>query len=132
MAQWFGLPFLSVLPLSVFQCYNQSSRVANEIFMENAPGKTGYNTEIQRVARLARMEVQTTEPYYPLQNKAEIFIKIIKVKANRRRFQRNIHKRVWDFGMVWKVHIYSRTAGKDGRPALELLTGDMIYIYEWL
>ena len=100
--------------------------------MENAPGKTGYNTEIQRVARLTRMEVQTTEPYSPLQNKAEIFIKIIKVKANRRRFQRNIHKRVWDFGMVWEVDIYSRTAGKDGRPALELLTGDMINIYKWL
>ena len=100
--------------------------------MENAPGKTGYNTEIQRVARLTRMEVQTTEPYSPLQSKAEIFIKIIKVKANRRRFQRNIHKRVWDFGMVWEVDIYSRTAGKDGRPALELLTGDMINIYKWL
>ena len=37
----------------------------NEIFMDNATGKTGYNTEIQRVERLARMEVLTTEPYYP-------------------------------------------------------------------
>ena len=36
--------------------------VANKIFMDNAPKQTGYNTEIQRVARLSRMEVQTTEP----------------------------------------------------------------------
>ena len=100
--------------------------------MENAPGKTGYNTEIQRVAILARMEVQTTEPYSQWKNKAKIFIKIIKGKANRRIFQRNIHKRVWDFGMVWEGDIYSRNAGKDGRPALEQLTGDMIDIYEWL
>ena len=34
--------------------------------------------------------------------------------------------------MVWEVDIYSRTAVKYGRPALEQLTGDMIDIYEWL
>ena len=39
--------------------------VTSEIFMENAPEQTGYNTEIQRVARLERTEVQTTETYYP-------------------------------------------------------------------
>ena len=100
--------------------------------MENVPAQTGYNTEIQRVARLARMEVQTTEPYSPWQNKAEMCIKIINGNANRRRFQRSIQKRVWDFGMVWEGDIYSRIAGKDGRPALELLTGDMINIYKWL
>ena len=36
--------------------------VANDIFMDNAPDQTGYNTETQRVERLARMEVRTTEP----------------------------------------------------------------------
>ena len=34
--------------------------------------------------------------------------------------------------MVWKAEIYSCTAVKDGCPALELLTGDTIDIYEWL
>ena len=34
--------------------------------------------------------------------------------------------------MVWEAEIYSCTSGKIGRPALELLTGDMIDIYEWL
>ena len=37
--------------------------VTKEIFMDNAPNQTGNNTEIQKVARLARMEVLTTEPY---------------------------------------------------------------------
>ena len=41
---------------------NREIGVANKIFMDNAPKQTGYNTEIQRVARLSRMEVQTTEP----------------------------------------------------------------------
>ena len=34
--------------------------------------------------------------------------------------------------MVWEADIYSRTAGKDGCPTLERLTGDMIDISEWL
>ena len=34
--------------------------------------------------------------------------------------------------MVWEEGVYSRTSGKDGRPSLEQLTGDMIDIYEWL
>ena len=37
--------------------------VANKIFMENATRHTGYNTEIQRVAILERVEFITTEPY---------------------------------------------------------------------
>ena len=107
---------------------NQDVGVVNKIFMENAPYQTGYNTEIQRVARLARMEVLTTEPYYPWQNKAESVIKIIKGKAKRRRVKRNISKRVYDFGMLRELEIYYRTTGKDGCPPLERLTGDTIDI----
>ena len=55
---------------------------------------------MQRVARLSRIEVQTIELYSPWQNKFESVIKIIKGKAKRRRVQRKIPKRVWDFGMV--------------------------------
>ena len=100
--------------------------------MDNAPDQTIYNKESQRVARPERMEVRTTDTYSPCQNKDEIVIKIIKGKANKIRVQRNIPKRVWDFGMVWEVDIYSRTAGKYVCPSLELLTGDTIDIYEWL
>ena len=57
---------------------------------------------------------------------------IIKRNTNRKRFQRTIPKRVWDLGMVWESEIYSCTSGKDGHPALERLTGDKIYISEWL
>ena len=80
---------------------NRDVGVANEICMDNAPGKTGYNTETKRVARLEILELRTTEPYYPWQNKAESAIKIMKGKATRRRFQRNIPKRLWNLGMVW-------------------------------
>ena len=34
--------------------------------------------------------------------------------------------------MFYESYTYSYTAGKDGRPALELLTGDTIDISEWL
>ena len=69
--------------------------------MDNAPKDTGYNKGMQRVAILERMEVRTTETYYLWENKSESVIKIIQGKAKRRRVQRNIPKRVWDFGMVW-------------------------------
>ena len=106
--------------------------VANEIFIDNAPDHTRYNKEMQRVTRLARIKVQTTEPHSPWENITEIVIKIIKGRFNRRRVQRNIPKRVWDFVMVWEAEIYSRTEGKDGGLSLERLTGDTIDISEWL
>ena len=34
--------------------------------------------------------------------------------------------------MVLEADIYYRTADKHGQPALERLTGDTLYIYEWL
>ena len=85
---------------------------------------------MQIVAILAIMKVQTTDPYSPWQNKAENVIMIIKGKAKRRRVQSNKPKRFWGMGMVWEAEIYSCTAGKDGRPSLEQLTGDTIDISE--
>ena len=34
--------------------------------------------------------------------------------------------------MVWEGGIYYVTAGKDGHPVLEILTGDTIEISEWM
>ena len=34
--------------------------------------------------------------------------------------------------LVWEADIYSRTAGKNGRPALERLRGDTVDISAWL
>ena len=131
--------FVQIIPMisksgavTTVERIHREDRVANEIFMDNETEQTGYNTEMQGVSRLARMEVRTIEPYSPWKNKAEGVIKIIKGKAKRRRVQRNIPKRVWDFRMVWEVEIYYRTAGKDVRPTLEQLRGDMIDISEWL
>ena len=49
---------------------------------------------MQRMARLERTEIQTTEPHYPWKNKAESMINIIKGKYERRIVKRNIPKRV--------------------------------------
>ena len=56
---------------------------------------------------------------------------MMKGKAKRRRFHMNKLKRVWDFGIVWEEDIYFHTAGKDGCPDLEQLTGDTIDISQW-
>ena len=63
---------------------------------------------------------------------SESAINTIKGKANKRIFQRNITKRVWDFGMVWEADIYSHTVVKCGLPDLERSTGHTIDIYECL
>ena len=68
----------------------------------------------------------------PHGKKAESVIKIIKGKSNRRIFQRNIPKKVWDFGVVWEAEIYYRTAGKNECPALERFTVDIIDISEYM
>ena len=73
---------------------------------------------MQRVERLVRMDVRTTDIHYPLKNKNEIVIEIINIKSKRKRVQRNIPKRVWGFGMLWKSEIYSFSAVKDDHPAL--------------
>ena len=79
---------------------------------------------------LAITGVSTNDPHFPWENKAKSVIKIIEGGGNRRRVQRNIPKRVWDFGMVWESEIYYHTAGKSGHPALEHLIGDTIDISE--
>ena len=78
------------------------------------------------------MDVCTIEPHSTCQKKEERVIIIIKVRSNRRRFQRNAPKRVWGFGMVWEVEIYYNTAGKYGFPDLLRLTDDIIDISEWV
>ena len=78
------------------------------------------------------MNVRTTEPHYTWKIKAESVINIIKGKSKRKISQINLPKRVWEFSMVWGSGIYYRTTDKYGRPDLELLTFDAIYIYEWL
>ena len=59
-------------------------------------------------------------------------IRIIKGISNRRRFQRNTPKIVWDFGMVYESEIYYSSAIKDDSPALEHSKGDTVDISEWV
>ena len=42
----------------------QDYEVTKKLVVENAPRHIGYNIEMKRVARLARMDIHTNEPYY--------------------------------------------------------------------
>ena len=44
---------------------NRDIGVANGIFMDNSPDRTGYNTEMKILTRLERMDVCTTDPHSP-------------------------------------------------------------------
>ena len=106
--------------------------VPNTIISDGAAEQTGPKTHFKQVMKKCHIDSRTTEPYSPWQNKAENSIGIIKGKAKRRRIRRQIPRRCWDFGIVWESEIYCRTAGKDGRTALERITGDTTDISEWL
>ena len=43
--------------------------VANDIFMENEPEQTSYNTKFQIVERETIMDVDANDPYSPWENK---------------------------------------------------------------
>ena len=64
---------------------NRDVGVENEILMDNTPAQTGYNKEMQRVARLARNEARTTKLHFPQKNKAESVIKIVKGKCQEKK-----------------------------------------------
>ena len=68
--------------------------------MDNSPDQNGYNIEIQGLERISIMDVRTTKPHSPWENKSESAINIIKLKSKRIIVQRNIPTRVWYFGMV--------------------------------
>ena len=134
-----GQGFINVYPIDskekageTLQMIVKDVGIPNTIISDNAPEQVGKNTLFQKTCRKYNIESRSTEPYSPWQNKAKGNIKIVKDKAKRRRIRRQIPKRVWDFGMVWEAEIYTRTAGKDGRTALERITGDTPDISEWI
>ena len=106
--------------------------VPNTMINDGAGEQTGDNTYFKEVLKRCHIDSRNIEPYSPWQNQAENTIGIIKAKARRRRIRRRVPKRCWDFGIVWEAEIYCRTAGKDGRTAMERITGDTPDISEWL
>lgn len=106
--------------------------VPREVFSDNAFEEIGSNTEFQKCLNRCIIDYRRTEPFSPWKNIAENIIGIIKQKTKRRRINRNIPKRLWDFGMVLEAEIYSRTSGKDGRTSMDRLTGDTNDISEWI
>ena len=106
--------------------------VPNTIISDSAGEQSGDKTHFKEVLKRCHIDSRNIEPYSPWQNKAENAIGIIKAKAKRRRIRRRVPKRCWDFGLVWEAEIYCRTAGKDGRTAMERITGDTPDISEWI
>ena len=106
--------------------------VPNTLISDGAGEQTGDNTYFKVVIKRCHIDSRLIEPYSPWQNQAENTIGIIKAKAKKRRIRRRIPKKCWDFGIVWEAEIYSRTAGNDGRTAMERITGDTPDISEWL
>ena len=106
--------------------------VPSTMISDSAGEQTGNNTYFKEVIKHCHIDTRTIEPYSPWQNQDENTSGIIKAKAKRRKIRRRVPKRCWDFGIVQEAEIYCRTAGKDGRTAMERSSEDTPDISEWL
>ena len=75
----------------------------------------------------------TSEPYTHKQVYAEGTIKLVKTKWLHRMIRKQVLKRLWDYGLIFKSEIMTRIVrGKNKRTAYEIMTGETPDISEWL
>jgi len=107
--------------------------IPNELFMDNAPEMLGFDKEFQKIVRRLRIMCKTIEPHTSRQNKAERMIGELRRRWRDTCRRTNLHKRLWDYAIVWIAEIMSRTWNRrTGRTGVESVTGDTPDISEWI
>ena len=99
-----------------------------------ATEQTGKNTPMMKEVRRLRIRMRNSEKGRSNQNhKAETEIRELKKRWKTRMVEKNVPKRLWDYGLVYMAEILSITArGSNQRPGLEEISGQTIDISEWL
>jgi hypothetical protein len=79
------------------------------------------------------MHWRNTEPYSPWQNKAENSICLLKKRWKQTIARKNVHRRVWDYALVYDAEILSRTTRTERDcTGYEKITGETPDISEWI
>ena len=94
----------------------------------------GRGTKFVKEARRMRIKLYCSEKGRKNQNHhAEREIGIVKKRWMSRMRKKNVHRRLWDFGIVFETELLTRMArGKSGRTGYEEVTGNTPDISEWL
>jgi hypothetical protein len=88
----------------------QDVGIPREIIVDGANELVGRGSEFQKVARHYHIKVHQTEAYTPRQNRAEYVIGELKRRWRNSLVNKNVPKRLWDYGIRYQAEIMSRIA----------------------
>ena len=78
------------------------------------------------------MKIRNTEPYSPWQNHYEMTIVLLKKIWKQTIARKNVHRRIWDYALVYDAEILSQTTRKEGdHTGYEKVTGGTPDSLEW-
>jgi hypothetical protein len=107
--------------------------VPNHIVVDGAKEQTGAHTDFMKTVRWLKMRWRNTEPYSPWQNKAENSIGLLKKRWKPTIAPKNVHRRVWDYALVYDAEVLSRTTRTEGDcTGYEKIIGETPDISEWI
>jgi hypothetical protein len=108
--------------------------IPDTLICDLATEQVGPHTPMMKEVRRLRIRLRNSEKGRSNQNhKAETEIREVKKKWKIRMREKNIPRRLWDYGLVYIAEIASITArGPTGRPGMEEILGQTVDISEWL
>ena len=83
--------------------------VPNQLVIDGAKEQTGANTDFMKSVQWLKMRIRNLEPYSPWQNRCETTIGFLKKRWKQMIAQKNVHRRVWDYALVYNSEILSQT-----------------------
>jgi hypothetical protein len=106
--------------------------IPNELDYDGAGEQTGRRSKFEQLIWHYKISKHVIQPFSPWQNKSQSGIRIIKARWKWLMIKRKVPKGLWDFALVWIAQIYLRSANKDGRTSVEIITGDTPDISNWV
>jgi hypothetical protein len=131
---------IQVYPLSTkahayraLQSFVDEIGIPNKLVLDGAGEQVGPKSEFVSITHKLHIPLKQTEAYTPRQNRAEFVIGELKRRWRSNLANKDVPKRLWDYGIIYEAEILSRIArGPDGRTGIERVTGETPDISEWL
>jgi hypothetical protein len=116
-----------------YQNFVDDIGVPNVMVTDGDRSEMGPKSKMRQLANQLHTQMRVTEPYSPWQNLVNNHIRELEKRWQNTVRTKKVHRRLWDYGLVWECEIMNRIArGTDERPGLEQVTGDSVDISEWL
>ena len=110
--------------------------IPEKLVVDGGSELVGPNTSFMKQIKYYDIKLHVSETRTPQQNPAEGIIREIRKKWNRIKNHRNVHERLWDYGVIWVCEILRHTVSfsryADRRTPIEIVAGDTPDISEYL